>query len=62
MRCPKCTGLMVVQTFFDNFVNADAWKCLNCGKLVVRHENAVELESFTTFYQQQKCSNLKKKR
>ena len=61
MRCPKCSGLMVVQAFFDNFVNSDAWKCLNCGKMILRKENALEFEPFTTFYQQQKCIHQKKK-
>jgi len=61
MNCPKCTGLMVVQSFFDNFANSDAWKCLNCGKMVVRKEKSLEMDSFSIYYQQQKCCTNKKK-
>ncbi|HJM68505.1 MAG TPA: hypothetical protein QGF02_01030 [Candidatus Babeliales bacterium] len=54
MKCRKCKGLMVQQTFFDNFLNFDGWKCLNCGKVVARKEKTIEFDAFSVFYQQQK--------
>ncbi len=53
MKCTKCEGLMVFQTFFDHFFNFNAWKCINCGKIVVRKEKAIEFDAFSIFYQQQ---------
>ena len=35
------------------------WKCLNCGKIVVKREKTIEYDSFSMFYQQQKCKNRK---
>ena len=57
MKCKKCGGLMVVQTFFDHFLNFDGWKCLNCGRVVPRKEKTLEYDAFSTFYQQQKHKN-----
>lgn len=57
MKCSKCNGLMVVQSFFDNFLNFDGWKCLNCGKIMVKKEKSLESDAFSIFYQQQKNSN-----
>lgn len=59
MRCRKCSGLMVHQAFFDNFLNFDGWKCLNCGKIVARKEKTIEFDAFSIFYQQQKCKKQK---
>lgn len=59
MKCSKCTGLMVLQSFFDNFANFDAWKCLNCGKIVTKKEKTIELDAFSIFYQQQKMAKKK---
>ncbi|MGB8467897.1 MAG: hypothetical protein WCE21_02745 [Candidatus Babeliales bacterium] len=59
MKCKKCAGLMVLQSFFDQFLNFEAWKCLNCGKIVPRKEKTIETDAFTIFYQQQKCKNKK---
>lgn len=55
MKCRKCEGRMVQQTFFDNFLNFDGWKCLNCGKIVARKEKTIEFDAFSIFHQQQKC-------
>ena len=38
VECKKCGGLMVLQSFFDHFLNFEGWKCLNCGKVIVRKE------------------------
>ncbi len=57
MKCKKCSGLMVLQTFFDHFVNFNGWKCLNCGKVITRKERTIESDAFSMFYQQQKCKN-----
>lgn len=59
MRCVKCDGLMVFQTFFDHFLNFNAWKCVNCGKIVVRKEKTIELDVFRVFYQQQQQKHKK---
>jgi DNA-directed RNA polymerase subunit RPC12/RpoP len=54
MKCPKCTGLMVMQSFFDHFINFEGWKCLNCGKIVEKRENTIKDDAFSLFYQRQK--------
>lgn len=54
MKCSKCDGLMVLQSFFDNFLNFDAWKCLNCGKIIAKKEKTIEFDAFSIFYQQNK--------
>lgn len=55
MKCSKCNGLMVFQTFFDHFLNFNAWKCVNCGKIVVKKEKTIEFDALRTLYQQHKC-------
>jgi len=57
MKCTKCSGLMVSQSFFDQFLNFDGWKCLNCGKIITIKEKTIEFDNFSIFYQQQKCNN-----
>lgn len=33
MTCPKCTGLMVIETVTcDGGLQFDHWRCVNCGK------------------------------
>jgi DNA-directed RNA polymerase subunit RPC12/RpoP len=54
MRCPKCGGLMLMQSFFDHFINFEGWKCLNCGKIIEKRENTIKDDSFGIFYQRQK--------
>jgi hypothetical protein len=54
MKCTKCHGLMILQVFFDHFLNYEGWKCLNCGKVIVKKEKSVEFDSFSIFYQQNK--------
>lgn len=50
---------MVLQSFFDHFLNFDGWRCLNCGKVVPQKKTAIEYDAFGVFYQQQKCKNKK---
>ena len=57
MKCQKCDGLLVLQTFFDNPLNFEGWKCLNCGKIILKKEKTIEYDSFSLFYQQQKARN-----
>ena len=57
MKCKKCGGLMIMQTFFDHFLNFDGWKCLNCGRVVPKKERTLEHDAFSNFYQQLKCKN-----
>jgi hypothetical protein len=54
MRCPKCSGLMIVQAFFDHFINFEAWKCVNCGNIIAKKEKTIEDDVFSIFTQQQK--------
>ncbi len=54
MKCRKCDGLMVLQSFFDHFLNFDGWRCLNCGKVIPKQKATLEHDSFGIFYQQQK--------
>jgi DNA-directed RNA polymerase subunit RPC12/RpoP len=57
MKCSKCGGLMVVQSFFDHFLNFDAWKCVNCGKIIANKEKTIEFDAFSIFYQQHKTNS-----
>ncbi|MFZ5953694.1 MAG: hypothetical protein ACOYT8_01190 [Candidatus Dependentiae bacterium] len=57
MKCKRCGGLMVLQSFFDHFLNFDGWKCLNCGKVVLKKDKSIEFDTFSIYYQQQKCRN-----
>lgn len=57
MKCKKCGGLMVLQSFFDHLLNFDGWKCLNCGKIVLKKDKSIEFDTFSIFYQQHKCKN-----
>lgn len=54
MKCPKCSGLMVLQSFFDHFINFEGWKCLNCGKIIEKRESTIKDDAFSVFYQRQK--------
>ena len=54
MKCPKCGGLMVMQSFFDHFINFEGWKCLNCGKIIEKKESTIKDNAFSIFYQKQK--------
>lgn len=57
MKCPKCQGLMVLQAFFNHFINFEGWKCLNCGKIVEKKENTLKDNAFSIFYQRQKTKD-----
>jgi len=48
---------MVLQSFFDHFFNFEGWKCLNCGKVIIRKEKTLEWDAFSIFCQQQKSKN-----
>lgn len=54
MKCRKCSGLMIQQSFFDHFLNFEGWKCLNCGKVSLKKEKTLEFDHFGIFLQQQK--------
>ena len=57
MKCPKCEGLMVVQTFFNHFINFEGWKCINCGKIIEKKENTLKDNAFSLFYQRQRTKD-----
>ena len=45
---------MIMQAFFDHFINFEGWKCLNCGKIIEKRENTIKDDAFSVFYQRQK--------
>ena len=49
MKCPKCTGMMVKQAFFNQSVNFEGWKCLNCGKVIENKKNSIKTDAFDIF-------------
>ena len=36
MKCPKCTGMMMLERFSAFFLVFYAWKCINCGAMIDR--------------------------
>jgi hypothetical protein len=58
MKCSKCSGLMIQQSFFDQSLNFDGWKCVNCGKVITKKDKVIRIDPFSIFYQHQK-SNIK---
>lgn len=48
---------MVLQSFFDHFLNFDGWKCLNCGRIVLKKEKNIEFDTFSIYYQQHQAKN-----
>ncbi|MCK4265547.1 hypothetical protein KAW80_04285 [Candidatus Babeliales bacterium] len=54
MKCPKCKGLIVKQSFFNHFINFEGWRCLNCGKIIEKKEKTIKDDAFSVFYQRQK--------
>lgn len=59
MRCPKCDGLMIIQSFFDHFIKFEAWRCVNCGNIIAKKERTIEYDVFSIFSQQLKQKNRK---
>lgn len=57
MKCPKCEGLMIMQSFFNHFINFEGWKCLNCGKIIEKKENTIKDDVFSIFYQRQRAKD-----
>ena len=54
MECRKCSGLMIQQSFHDQFLNFEGWKCLNCGKITLKKEKVLEYDYFGMYLQQQR--------
>lgn len=54
MKCSKCSGFMINQTFSNQFLKIEGWKCVNCGKIIEKKENSVKDTSFNLFYQKEK--------
>lgn len=57
MKCPKCTGMMVMQSFFNQSVNFEGWKCLNCGNVIEKRKVTIKADVFGAFYQRQKTKD-----
>ncbi len=57
MKCPKCTGMMVMQSFFNQSVNFEGWKCLNCGNVIEKKKVTIKTDIFGVFYQRQKIKD-----
>ena len=34
MKCQKCGGLMVFQTFYQISESFNGWRCINCGEII----------------------------
>ena len=41
---------MVLQSFFDHFLNFEGWKCLNCGKIIVKKETPTDIAERINFW------------
>lgn len=54
MKCPRCNGLMIVQSVFQIMSELDSWKCINCGNILVKKTNTIEFDSYSIFYHQEK--------
>ncbi len=54
MKCPRCEGLMIMQSFMQNLSDCEAWRCINCGNVIAKREKILEFDSFSMFYHQQK--------
>jgi transcription elongation factor Elf1 len=54
MECPRCNGLMVLQSFFQAMTELDSWKCVNCGNILIKKTNTIEFDSYSLFYHQEK--------
>jgi hypothetical protein len=52
---------MISQSVFDHFIDFEAWKCLNCGNVIVKKEKTIEFDSFSVFYQQERVKKKNKK-
>lgn len=52
LSCSKCGGYVMQETFYENPDSFCAWKCLNCGKVFVPKQRALEPTVFDTFYYQ----------
>lgn len=49
--------MMVMQSFFNQSINFEGWKCLNCGNVIERKKNAIKTDAFGIFYQRQKIKD-----
>jgi len=36
MRCSRCGGMMVCETFYGDCTHFGGWKCISCGEIVDR--------------------------
>jgi transcription elongation factor Elf1 len=54
MECPRCNGLMIVQSFLQAMAELDSWKCINCGNIVTKKTNTIDFDSYSLFYHQEK--------
>ena len=34
MRCPRCDGLMVRETYYGHCETHEGWKCISCGEVI----------------------------
>lgn len=54
MKCPRCEGLMIIQSFNQAIAELDSWKCVNCGNILVKKTETIEFDSYSMFYHQEK--------
>lgn len=56
MNCPKCTGYIVQETFFESGHSYEGWRCINCGKVVVKHTHELQHDQYGQFVYQRRMS------
>jgi len=49
--------MMVMQSFFNQSVNFEGWKCLNCGNVIEKKKATIKTDVFGAFYQRQKVKD-----
>lgn len=49
--------MMVMQSFFNQSVNFEGWKCLNCGNVIEKKKTTIKTDAFSIFYQRQKIKD-----
>lgn len=59
MDCPKCSGCMYQETFFESALSYEGWRCLNCGKIIVKYTREFKDDSYGHFVYHRRVAVLK---
>lgn len=52
MDCSKCGGYVIQETFFQRPESFIGWRCLNCGRIMMRIQKSLEQTAFSSHYYQ----------